>query len=121
MLLNSDKIQFLSEYTANKLPIRENRQLEDLLVYKKNIVLLRNNFNDGFCSLITYVKKKTKQVKQYQIQLHTYYYNRQKNEFVIIAKDVNSNNSFTKTYLLNNVLSVEKSNRKVETKNLKIN
>lgn len=114
-------IEDLKKYIINKLPIRQKRQLEDLLVYKKNIILLRNNFNDGFCSKITYIKKTTKQVKEYQIQLHTYYFNRQKKQVVIIAKDTKQNRNFTKTFILDNVLKVEKSYKKIETKNLKIN
>lgn len=119
--MHSCDIQYLNKYITNKLPIREKRQLEDLLVYKKNIILLRNNFNDDCCSKITYIKKTTQQVKQYQIQLHTYYYNRQKKQVIVIAKDIHSNKSFTKTFILDNILKVEKSNIKVETNNLKIN
>lgn len=120
-MLQNSKIQFLQKYITNKLPIREKRELEDLLVYKNNIIKLRNNFDSNCCSNITYIKKTTQQVKQYLIQLHTYYYNRQKKQVVIIAKDVNSNKNFTKTFILDNILNVEKSNRKVQTKNLKIN
>lgn len=120
-MLQNSKIDELRQYITNKLPIREKRQLEDLLVYKKHIILLRNNFNDGYCSNITYIKKTTQQVKQYQIQLHTYYYNRQKKQVVIIAKDVNSNKNYNKTFILDNILKVEKSSKRVQTDNLKIN
>lgn len=106
---------------TNKLPMRQYRQLEDLLVYKKSILQLRNNFYNGFCSIITYVKKSNNQVKKYQLQLQTYYYNREKKQFIVIAKDINSNNEFAKTFILDNILNVQRSVRTYDNKLFKIN
>lgn len=111
-----DLQQFLTNNT--KLPTREKRSLEDLLLYKQHIICLRNNTENGFYSLITYIKKSTQQVKQYQIDLYAYYFNRYSNQFVLLAKN---NMEQTKTFLLKNILKVQQGREKNKKTLYKLN
>lgn len=97
-----DLEQFINN--NDKLPMRQKRSLEDLLLYKKHIINLRNNIQGGFYSNITYIKKTTQQVKQYQIELYAYYFDRNKKQFILLAKN---GNDIMKTFMLKNVLDVK--------------
>lgn len=114
-------IQKLKKYIHNILPTRQKRQLEDILVYKKHIIQLRNNALDGFCSRIKYLKNTTNQMKEYIIELHAYYYKMDKNQFMIVAKDVYSKHDYDKTFILSNILNVEKTQIKTKEKKIKLN
>lgn len=100
-------------------PKRQKRSIDDLMIYKRNITDIRNSVLNKKICRISYIKKTTKQIKQYFIDVKSYYINRDTKQCLIFAID--RNDLRQKTFLLCNVLSVQRTDMKSEVKQFKIN
>lgn len=89
------------------------------MVYKKNIIAIRNCVYNGNSIRISYIKKSTKELKNYDINIKSYYIKRDTHQTLIFAVDLSD--SKQKTFLLNNIMNVEQLNKKNDQKDIKIN
>ena len=114
------KINTLYDYKTDWIyPIKQKRQLQDLMIYKKNIVDIRNSVLNKKSCRISYIKKTTKQLKSYDINVKSYYVKRDTKQILVFAVDLSDYRQ--KTFLLKNILSVIELNKQNTEKQIKIN
>lgn len=89
------------------------------MVYKRNIIDIRNSVYLKKSCRISYIKKTTKQVKEYNINVKSYYVKRDTKQVLIFAVDIDEKKQ--KTFLLNNILNVIILDNKNDEKQIKIN
>lgn len=100
-------------------PQREKRQIQDLLVYKKNIIALRNSVTSKKSCSISYIKKSNRELKDYLINVKAYYIKRDTKKVLLVAIDLNDLKQ--KTFLLDNIVSVEIVQKINNLQNIQIN
>ena len=100
-------------------PHREKRQIQDLLVYKKNIIALRNSVTSKKSCSISYIKKTTNELKDYLINVKSYYIKRDTKKILVVAVDLNDLRQ--KTFLLDNIVNVKITQNINDLQHIKIN
>lgn len=96
------------------LPLVDNKKLDDLLKYKSKIILLRKSTRLGRTCLVSYVKKSTGEIKEYELALKSYYIRFDNKQTIIYAKDVNDKRrNGVKTFFLDNIENVEITDNKI--------
>lgn len=97
------------------LPLVNDKKLDDLLKYKSKIILLRKSARLGKICKISYLKKSTNEIKEYELVITSYYIRFDNRQTIVYAKDINDKRrNGIKTFFLDNIENVEITDNKID-------